>query len=101
MHKSRILILLIGVSLLAIVGYNAYAVYSGACPCQEFWTPAMQLAAAALLLLIGIVVWLFLHVDTTVAEDEHCPQCRRPCRGDWQHCPDCGAPLSDRSKGVS
>lgn len=92
MRKCSVsVVLLLTAALLAIVGYNIYAVRSGACPCQEFWSPMMLIIAAALLLLAGLVIWLMFCRQPDVAR---CPHCRRSCRSEWKHCPDCGAALA-------
>jgi len=92
MRKGSITVaLLLGAAVLAIVGYNFYAVQSGACPCQEFWTPTMLVVAAALLLLAGLGIWLLFCRQPEAAR---CPHCNRSCRSDWTHCPDCGGALS-------
>jgi len=91
--------IVLGSALLAIVGYNLYAVRSGACPCQEFWTPTMLVAAAALLLLAGLGVWLLIRDEEDDAR--RCPRCARRCHSDWSHCPDCGVPVPSADKETS
>jgi len=86
---------LLGAAMLAIIGYNVYAVRIGACPCQEFWSPTMLVVAAALLLLAGLGVWLLF---CRQPEASRCPRCHRNCRSDWNHCPDCGAALTVGTK---
>lgn len=90
------LLLLLVTAVLAIVGYNFYAVRSGACPCQEFWSLPPLIAAGGLLLLAGLGFWLLRH--RTDSNDHLCSGCRRRCAADWHYCPDCGATLAPADK---
>lgn len=85
------LFLLLVTAVLAIVGYNYYAVRCGACSCDEFWTVSPLVAGGGLLLLAGLGFWLLW--CRPAGDARHCPDCRRRCAADWQHCPDCGAAL--------
>lgn len=98
MRKSY-LILLLGGSLLLIVGYNLYALQCGSCCCNDFWATGPLLAVCSLLLLAGLGIWLAL--GRTVKADYRCPHCRRRCDDIWQHCPECGTLLFRKEKGKS
>lgn len=88
--RSKLFLLLTGLTALSVLGYNSWLYSCGACTLRALITPSVPgYLLLGLNLLLGVTLVLLKRRYARLASRRFC-RCARELVSEWHYCPDCG-----------